>query len=109
MKKFALFVVVGLAFALLVGCATTPESRTPGTIRVSVFYPNEPGKSFDVGYYRDIHMPMAEELLAPYGLLDYGIDAGIAGGEPGQPAPFICIGWMRFGGMHGRTLAPLVA
>jgi uncharacterized protein (TIGR02118 family) len=79
-----------LAAALFAGCATAPK------IRVSVLYPNEEGKHFDVEYYRDSHMVMVDELLKPYGMLASGIDHGIAGGEPGQAAPFICIGWMTY-------------
>jgi|APSaa5957512622_1039677.scaffolds.fasta_scaffold181524_1 uncharacterized protein (TIGR02118 family) len=50
-------------------------------------------------------MVMVEELLTPYGMLEYGIDSGIAGGEPGQPAPFICIGWMTYSTVEEFQLA----
>lgn len=83
-------ILVLIAAALFASCATAPN------IRVSVLYPNEEGKNFDVEYYRDSHMVMVDELLKPYGMLASGIDHGMAGGEPGQPAPFICIGWMTY-------------
>lgn len=87
MKRICIILTV---IALMGGCATAPG------IRVSVGYPNEKGKHFDINYYRDSHMVMVDELLTPYGLIDYGIDSGIAGGEPGQPAPLVCIAWMTF-------------
>ena len=83
----ALALILAVSF---VSCATAPG------IRVSVLYPNEEGKHFDVDYYRDSHMILVDKLLTPYGMLDYGIDGGIAGGEPGAPAPFTCIGWMTY-------------
>ena len=84
------FILILLAVGLLGGCATAPK------IRVSVLYPNEEGTHFNVEYYRDSHMVMVDKLLKPYGMLASGIDSGIAGGEPGQPAPFICIAWMTY-------------
>jgi uncharacterized protein (TIGR02118 family) len=32
-------------------------------IKVSVFYPNEGGKKFDMGYYFNKHMPMIQQKL----------------------------------------------
>jgi uncharacterized protein (TIGR02118 family) len=82
-------IAIGLVI-LLVSCAATPK------VKVSVYYPNTEGKRFDVEYYRDKHMPLADKLLKPYGLIETGIEKGIAGGEPNQPAPYICIGYMTW-------------
>ena len=64
-------------------------------IRVSVLYPNNEGSKFDHDYYRDNHIPMVREKLGS-ALLDASIDKGIAGGAPGAPAPFACIGYLVF-------------
>lgn len=57
-------------------------------IKVSVMYPNKPDARFDHDYYRDKHMPMVAGLMGD-ACLKYTVDKGLAGGMPGQPAPFI--------------------
>jgi uncharacterized protein (TIGR02118 family) len=37
-------------------------------IVVSVLYPNVAGSKFDINYYRDTHLPLCRELLAPMGM-----------------------------------------
>jgi len=59
-------------------------------IKVSVIYPNKPGARFDHAYYRDKHMPMVQQLLGQ-ACRRYAIDKGLAGGAPGQPAPFVAM------------------
>jgi uncharacterized protein (TIGR02118 family) len=61
-------------------------------ICISVLYPNSPGKKFDHDYYAAKHMPMVWERLKSFGMTRYEIDRGVAGGAPGSPAPFVCIG-----------------
>jgi len=79
-------------------------------IRVSVLYPNEPGKNFDHDYYANKHMPLVGRLLKA---VRYEIDRGLAGGAPGAPAPFVAACHIYFGsladfqtnmGAHGKTL-----
>jgi uncharacterized protein (TIGR02118 family) len=64
-------------------------------IRVSVMYPGGAGNTFDLAYYCETHIPMAQKLLAP-ALKGVGVDAGIAGGEAGAPAPYLAIGYLVF-------------
>jgi uncharacterized protein (TIGR02118 family) len=65
-------------------------------ICISVVYPNTPGKKFDHDYYAKTHMPLVMKLLKSLGLIRYEIDTGLAGGTPGAPAPFTCIGRLYF-------------
>lgn len=65
-------------------------------IRVSVLYPRKEGARFDHDYYGRTHMPLVETRLAPFGLVRQEIDKGLAGGAPGSPAPFVCIGHVYF-------------
>ena len=65
-------------------------------IKVSVLYPNKEGTHFNLDYYRDKHMQMVKDGLKPLGLLTTGIEKGLGGIEPGQPAPYHCIGTMTF-------------
>ncbi len=57
-------------------------------IKVSVMYTNKPGARFDHDYYRDKHMPLVKTLMGD-SCRFYTIDRGLAGGAPGEPAPFI--------------------
>lgn len=57
-------------------------------IKVCVLYPRAPGSHFNHDYYRDTHMPLVKSLLGA-ALLRYTVDRGLAGGAPGQPAPFV--------------------
>jgi len=56
-------------------------------IKVSVMYPNKPGARFDQAYYLDKHMPMVKARMGST-LKFYAVDKGVAGGSPGDPAPF---------------------
>ena len=46
-------------------------------IRVTVMYPNETGKKFDMDYYLTKHRPMVHEKLDSVGLVKTEIDKGI--------------------------------
>jgi uncharacterized protein (TIGR02118 family) len=65
-------------------------------VRISVAYPNEPGKRFDLEYYKSRHMPLVEQRLKGFGLLRWEVDRGLAGGAPGAPAPFVAAGHLYF-------------
>jgi uncharacterized protein (TIGR02118 family) len=60
-------------------------------IKVSVMYPNQPGARFDFAYYREKHMPLVKERMGNH-LKSYAIEKGLAGGAPGEPAPYIAMG-----------------
>jgi len=64
-------------------------------IRVSVMYPNTGGK-FDMDYYLNKHIPMADKLLVPFGLLRTEVDQGIGTAKPGAPAPFLVVAHLIF-------------
>ena len=57
-------------------------------IKVSVLYPNEQGKRFDMDYFMNKHMPLAERLLGPTGLVRSEVEKGVGSGDPNTPAPF---------------------
>lgn len=64
-------------------------------IKATVFYPAGDGR-FDMDYYLDSHIPFAEKLLKPYGLVRVEVDKGVAGGGPGEAAPFAAMAHMVF-------------
>ena len=72
--------------------STTDES---GMIKVTIMYPNEEGKTFDMDYYKNSHMPMLAELFGS-AMKQYKIDNGIGGRTPEEPIPFLAIGYLYF-------------
>jgi uncharacterized protein (TIGR02118 family) len=65
-------------------------------IRVSVYYPNKPDGRFDLDYYSGKHMDLVSARLKPMGMLRWEIDKGLAGANPGDPAPFVAVGHLYF-------------
>jgi uncharacterized protein (TIGR02118 family) len=64
-------------------------------IKVSVLYPNGPGKRFDIDYYCRVHMPMVQERLGP-ALQRIAVERGLTGGEAGSSPPFLACGHLYF-------------
>ncbi|NQZ88019.1 MAG: EthD family reductase [Saccharospirillaceae bacterium] len=64
-------------------------------IKVSVMYPNSSDANFDIEYYCNTHMPMVKELLGDF-VKGGNVDYGIAGGTPGEAAPYIAMGHLLF-------------
>jgi uncharacterized protein (TIGR02118 family) len=59
-------------------------------IKVSILYPNKPGGRFDVEYYLNFHMPLANRLLEP-ALKAVQVEIGESGASPDQMQPFAAI------------------
>jgi uncharacterized protein (TIGR02118 family) len=57
-------------------------------IRVTVSYPTTPNARFDLDYYLKSHMPMVQERLSKFGMIDYSVSKGLGGFAPGSPAEF---------------------
>ena len=51
-------------------------------VRVTGFYKWKAGAHFDHDYYRTKHMPLARQLLAPFGLIRLESDQFMAGPSP---------------------------
>jgi uncharacterized protein (TIGR02118 family) len=64
-------------------------------IKVSVFYPNQPGSKFDIDYYCNVHIPMAQKLVGS-ALKGISVDRGLSGGAPGTPPEYVAIGHLMF-------------
>jgi len=64
-------------------------------IKVSVFYPNEEGKKFNMDYYLNSHIPMVQEKLGE-ALKGCAVEQGIGGAEPGSPATYVAMGHLLF-------------
>ena len=64
-------------------------------IKVSVLYPNEEGKKFDMEYYVNKHMPMIQRKLGA-SLKGVAVEQGLCGAGPGSPATYIAMGHLYF-------------
>ena len=64
-------------------------------IKVSVFYPNEEGKKFDMEYYCNKHIPMVQQKLGA-ALKGGAVEQGLGGVEPGSRATYIAMGHLYF-------------
>ncbi|MCB0670239.1 MAG: EthD family reductase [Saprospiraceae bacterium] len=66
-----------------------------GSIKVSVLYPDGEGKTFDMDYYCNRHIPMVAELLGD-AVIGASVEKGVAGGEPESTAMFKAMGNLYF-------------
>ena len=64
-------------------------------VKVSVLYPNDEGKKFDMSYYLATHIPLVKKLLGA-ACTNVAVDHGIAGAAPGSKAPYIVMGHLFF-------------
>ena len=62
-----------------------------GLVKVSIMYPFEEGKTFNMEYYETKHMPMVAAFLGS-NLVKYTIEKGLASGIPNQPLPYMAVG-----------------
>jgi uncharacterized protein (TIGR02118 family) len=77
-------------------CPVTTTRKEEGEmIKVSVLYPNEEGKRFDVEYYCNKHIPMVQKMLGT-ALKNSAVERGLGGVEPGSRAPYIAMAHMCF-------------
>ena len=64
-------------------------------IKISVFYPNDEGKTFDMEYYCNKHIPMVQGKLGAQ-CKGVAVEEGLAGGAPGSRATYVAMGHLYF-------------
>jgi uncharacterized protein (TIGR02118 family) len=69
-----------------------------GMIRVNVLYPGGDGKTFDITYYCEKHIPMVQRLLGA-AVKGVSVDYGITSAD-GSAAPYMAIGHLTFDSME---------
>ncbi len=89
-----------LAFMVLILISCQPPSANntkteKGLVKVAILYPSGDGKTFDMDYYTDKHMPMVADLFGDP-LKRYAIDKGVAGRTPEEPLPYVAVGYFYF-------------
>ncbi|NCD68823.1 EthD family reductase [Mucilaginibacter agri] len=90
------FFLLLTAFTGLLSCKTNQliHASTPGNemFKVTILYPNGDGKTFDMDYYQQKHMPMVAGFLGK-NLKFYEIDKGISGRTPTNKVPYLAVGY----------------
>jgi uncharacterized protein (TIGR02118 family) len=71
---------------------------------VSVMYPNSDGCTFDMTYYRDVHMRLVRELIGP-ALKGLRAEKGLGGAAPGSPAQYVAVGHLVFESVEAAGMA----
>ena len=64
-------------------------------IRVSVLYPNCAGSTFDMEYYREVHIPMVKAKLGS-ACLAVSVDHGMSGADAGSKPDFLALSHLTF-------------
>ena len=91
-----LFTVSAVFFTSCQRALSTEASKIKkGMVKVMIMYPNSEGKTFDMDYYTNKHMPMVAELMGS-SLREMSIDKGISGRTPDEPIPYLAIGYLYF-------------
>jgi len=67
-------------------------------IKVSVLYPDGDGKTFDMDYYCNQHVPLVANLLGD-AVKNATVEKGLGGGAPDVPATFVAMGNLYFDSM----------
>ena len=68
-------------------------------IKLSVMYPNGEGKTFDIDYYCNQHIPMVAGLLGD-AVKGATVESGLGSAAPGSTAPYAAMGNMYFESME---------
>ena len=64
-------------------------------IEVTVAYPAGQGRTFNMDYYCDHHMPLVRRLLGS-ALKGSAVEQGLGGAAPGSPATYVAMGHLLF-------------
>ena len=94
-KISILLLIIGVLFGCQQNPSTNISNIKKGMIKVAIFYPNGPDKTFDMDYYANKHMPMAANLFGD-SLKAMSIDKGLANGTPDTPLQYVAIGYFYF-------------
>jgi uncharacterized protein (TIGR02118 family) len=64
-------------------------------IKVSVFYPNTTGSTFDMPYYLNKHLPMVRQKLGA-AVKGTSVEHGLGGAQAGSPPVYLVMGHLLF-------------
>lgn len=87
--------VLLVIIALFTACKTPQLAAggiAPGLHKVTILYPNGPGKTFNMDYYQQNHMPMMAAIIGS-NLKFYEIDKCLSGRSGNDAPPYAAIGY----------------
>lgn len=96
--KIKIIILIASFVAILGGCVQIkedPPEIKKGMVKVTILYENSAGKTFDMDYYSNKHMPLVADLLGD-SLKLLAIDKGLSGRTPDDEMPFLAIGYLYF-------------
>ena len=93
--RIKLYLLCLVSLMVLAGCNSRNAEEPSPKVVVAILYPNGEGKTFDMNYYAENHMPMVAELMGD-AMGGYSIDKGIAGRTPEDQLPYLAIGYLYF-------------
>jgi uncharacterized protein (TIGR02118 family) len=73
-------------------------------IKVSVLYPSDPARKFDMGYYLGKHMPLVQQKLGA-ACKSMAVEQGISGASPGSAPAYVAMGHMYFDSLEAFQTA----
>jgi uncharacterized protein (TIGR02118 family) len=78
-------------------------------IAFTVMYPDEPGRRFDMEYYREKHLALVKEKVGG-ALKGVSLETGLSGPAPGSPAAYRVVARLLFDRIEdiGTYMAPHV-
>ena len=98
MKKILVCMLLGVSI-LFISCQqhkpADHSANLEGLTKITILYPNGDGKTFDMDYYSQKHMPMLESLFGD-ALKAMHIDKGVSGRTPEDSIPYLAIGYLYF-------------
>ncbi len=94
MKSKFTFILTLYVLVTLISCKTgqLPSTLAKGMYKVTILYPNGEGKTFDMDYYEQKHMPMVANFIGD-NLKFYEIDKVISGRTPNDQPPHLAVGY----------------
>ena len=103
-KLFGVLTIVLMMHVSFAQNTTEIPKITKGMIKVSILYPNGEGKTFNMDYYANKHMPLVKFLYGE-NVKILSIDKGLANGIPNAPVPYLAIGYLYFDSMASLQTA----
>jgi uncharacterized protein (TIGR02118 family) len=82
-------------------------------IKVSIYFPKEEGKKFDIEYFANKHMALVHQKLDSQGLARTEVERGVSDADPSAPPRFVAAGALYFDNVehvhegfkaHGREI-----
>ena len=73
-------------------------------IKVSVLYPTDPSRKFDMDYYCSKHMPLVQEKLGA-ACKSLAVEQGLSGATPGSAPAYVAMGHMYFDSLQAFQTA----